>query len=142
MVTSCGAVDREDHSLSAVTLLSAVKPERVLALYSVVPSRELICLIGGDRMETGVEDGFLGRRIEKRVADVAKGRLGNRVIFLFERKHHSITIVGKQSRWSERDRVWSGAADSDLVHRGSGDRDEGKSSERSGKHYVRDVRGL
>lgn len=142
MITSGGAVDGEDHSFPTVARLLAVEPDRLCVLHSVVPGGEIGCLISTDSLETAVEDGLLGVLVEKGLADLAKGRLGYSVVLLLECEPHSVAGVSKQSLRLEQERIRGGATDGDFMHRGRSDRGKGKGSERNGKHYEQDARGI
>jgi hypothetical protein len=128
-----------------VARLTAIHPHCVAILHIVVQGIGIARLISGDWSEAAIEDGIMSIRVKKRVAHAIKRRLGDCVVLSHEREPNNVAGTSRNGLWLEQQRVWEGVATYDnIVHRviSSGDRDEGKSDERSSKHYARDASGV
>jgi hypothetical protein len=129
-----------------VELLLAIKEAWFLILYSKLDGGEIIFLVSRYGLETGIEDRLVDC-VEERLADIIKGRKRGCMVLLLEDESNNVAGFSRHIRWYEGNLIWSVAAKGHFMHLGfimsirSGDRDrdEGKSSEKSGKHCVQYV---
>jgi hypothetical protein len=71
------------HTLSTVGRLPAIKIAWIFIRHSEVFGGEIIRLVRGDGLETGIVDRLAGL-IKERLADVIKGRLRDGMVLLLE----------------------------------------------------------
>jgi hypothetical protein len=98
-----------------VARLLAIKEAWFLVLYRKVDGGEIILLLRGYGLETGIED-RLADCVKERLANVVKGRERGCVILLLEDESDNVARFSRHIRWYKGNLIWSVTAKGHFIH--------------------------